>query len=428
MITGQWTGCTQPAAAQNGGELSRLSRSPVIRALIAFFVLMPGCLCLAGFDLARHSVPPNQILDGGPPKDGIPAILQPKSVRASDAVFMMASDRVVGVVIRGKPRAYPLKILNWHEVVDDVVADNPFAVTYCPLTASAIVYERKVGKKPVTLGVSGKLYESNLLFYDKATESLWSQIKGEAIAGPLSGQRLEALPSVVTTWETWRAAHPDTLVLDVATGYARNYAIDPYQGYESSDQIMFPVTPLDSRLPAKERVLGLIINGMAEAFPFSRLAKAKTPANVDLGGQQVTLIFDEPTQTAGALAAGKHIAAYTGYWFAWAALYPQTAVWNDSPALSGSVQSGIYGFSGVISVFGEDRRGALGECIWIYDAANRNEIAAGSCFDQKPGEFRVPLRPGRYVVRGPGGNQAIEVGAHQWARVDSILKMAFGPP
>jgi hypothetical protein len=114
-----------------------------------------------------------------------------------------------------------------------------------------------------------------LLFYDKASESLWSQIKDEAIAGPLTGRRLEALPSVVTTWETWRAAHPDTQVLDVDTGYSRNYAVDPYENYERSDQIMFPVTPLDNRRPAKERILGLTVNKIDEAFPFSRLAKAR---------------------------------------------------------------------------------------------------------------------------------------------------------
>jgi hypothetical protein len=232
---------------------------------------------------------------------------------------------------------------------------------------------------------------------------------------------------VVTTWETWRAAHPDTQVLDVDTGYSRNYAIDPYQSYDASDQIMFPVTPLDSRLPAKERILGLTVNGIDEAFSFSRLARAKTPPNVDLGDQHVTVIFDEVTQTAGAVVAGKHIAAYTGYWFAWAALHPETVVWGDAPYGSGGVQSGVYGFSGVSSPFGEDRRGALGECIWIYDAANQKQIATGACSDKKPGEFRVPLSPGRYVVRGPGGKKAVEVTSDQWVRVDSVLKMALGP-
>jgi len=382
---------------------------------------------LAGFDLARHSVPLDQILGGGPPKDGIPAILQPKFVPAASALFLMPQDRVIGVFVNGKARAYPLKILNWHEVVDDSVRGRPFAVTYCPLTQSAIVYDRKLDARPLVLGVSGKLYQSNLLFYDKASESLWSQIKGEAIAGPLTGRRLEPLPSVVTTWETWRATHPDTLVLDVNTGFSRNYAIDPYQSYEGSDQIMFPVTPLDSRLPAKERILGLSLNAMDEAFPFFRLAKAKTPLNLNLGGQNVTLIFDAATQTAGAAVAGRRIPAYTGYWFAWAALHPKTAVWNAAPEVSGRIQSGVYGFSGVSSPFGdEEKKGVVGECIWIYDAANQKQIDKGSCLAEKPGEFRVPLSPGHYVVRGPAGNQAVQVSAGQWARVDSVVKLAIG--
>ncbi|MGH7781559.1 MAG: DUF3179 domain-containing protein [Candidatus Binataceae bacterium] len=386
---------------------------------------------LTGFDLTHHSVPPDQILGGGPPKDGIPAILQPKFVSAASAAFLMPDDRVIGVFVEGKARAYPLKILNWHEVVDDQVAGRSFAVTYCPLTASAIVYDRKLGTKPLTLAVSGKLYESNLLFYDKSTESLWSQIKGEAIAGPLTGRRLDALPSVVAGWAVWRKAHPDTLVLDVNTGYLRNYGIDPYRSYESSSEVMFPVSPTDERLPAKERVLGLTINGADEAFPLSRLAGAKPLLKVDLGGRHVTVIFDAPTQTAGAVLAGRHIPAYTGYWFAWAAFHPKTAIWKEpggdkanEPKPTGNrggPQSGVYGFSGTA-----DKRGVVGECIWIYDPLNQKQVASGGCSASKPGEFRVPLAAGDYVVRGPGGNRAVEIKNGRWTRVDSVVVMPGG--
>jgi hypothetical protein len=293
-------------------------------------LLIVVSICLMGFDLTRHSVPPSQILDGGPPKDAIPAILQPKFVNASGALFLMPNDRLIGVVIEEEPRAYPLKILNWHEVVDDAVAGRRFAVTYCPLTASAIVYDRQLGKEPLTLGVSGKLYESNLLFYDRTTESLWSQIKGEAVAGPLTGSRLDALPSVVTSWAIWRQVHPDTLVLDVNTGYSRNYAIDPYESYEGSNRVLFPVSQPDDRLPAKERVLGLTINGMDEAFPFSSLAAARQPLKLRLGGEHVAVIFDAQSRTAGAVTRRQHVPAYTGYWFGWAAFHPKTAIWNGS--------------------------------------------------------------------------------------------------
>lgn len=301
-----------------------------IAGLLTVWLIVLLSPFLAAFDLSRHSVPPGQILDGGPPKDGIPAILQPKFVSASEAGFLEANDQVVGILVEGKARAYPLRILNWHEVVDDSVGGNAFAVTYCPLTGSAIVYNRGLGPKELTLGVSGKLYESNLLFYDKSSESLWSQIKGEAIAGPLTGQRLRALPSVVTTWAAWRESHPDTLVLDVNTGYPRDYGADPYRSYENSSELMFPVATTDDRLPPKERVLGLTINGADEAFPFSRLAKAKPPLIVNLGGQRVTVVFDAPTQTAVARAGGMQVAAYTGYWFAWVAFHPKTAIWAIS--------------------------------------------------------------------------------------------------
>ena len=403
---------------------SGLFRWPLVIVLYAF---------LTGFDLSRHGVPADQILDGGTPKDGIPAILQPKFVSVSDAAFLMPSDRVVGVVVKGKARAYPLKILNWHEVVDDAVGGTPLAATFCPLTQSAIVYDRKLQKKPLTVGVSGKLYESNLLFYDKGTESLWSQIKGEAIAGPLTGKRLEPLPSVVTAWAVWRKAHPDTVVLDISTGYSRNYGINPYESYESSDQIMFPVTPLDDRLPAKERVLGLTINQADEAFPFSGLAKAKTPLDVNLGGTRVTVIFDQQSQAAGAMVAGRNMPGYTGYWFAWAAFHPKTGIWEQTgrqatiPASTGnrdSPPSGLYGYSGAVSgAFGEDKMGVVGECIWIYDRGNQKQVATGYCFASKPGEFRVALAPGAYVVRGPGGNRAIEVKQGQWTRIESVVKL-----
>lgn len=307
-----------------------LRRQPSF-AWLSVLLAVLGYPFVTGFDFSHHLVPPEQILSGGPPKDGIPAILEPKFIKADDATFLDPHDRVVGVIIDGKAKAYPFKILTWHEVVDDTVAGKSLAVTYCPLTDSAIVYDRGLKGKTLTIAVSGKLYESNLLFYDKSTESLWSQIEGQAITGPLAGQRLAPLPSTVTTWWIWHKFHPDTLVLDVDTGYSRNYGVDPYQDYESSAGIMFPVTALDKRLPAKERVLGLIVNGQDEAFPYSALAALKgRPVNVSLGGAPVTIVFDEPTQTAGALIAGKHIPAYTGYWFAWAAFHPKTGIWKNA--------------------------------------------------------------------------------------------------
>ncbi len=408
------------------------ARLPLANAPLIIMAFM----CLTGFDLTRHSVSPGQILNGGPPKDGIPAILDPKFVSASTATFLMPDDRVIGVFVHAKAKAYPLKILNWHEVVDDSVGGKPLAVTFCPLTQSAIVYDRKLGNKTLRLAVSGKLYESNLLFYDKATESLWSQIKGQAVAGPLTGRRLEPLPGIVTTWADWRAAHPDTLVLDINTGYSRNYGIDPYQGYESSDEVMFPVSPTDDRLPAKERVLGLTINGVDEVFPFSRLAAARMPLQVAIGGEPVTVIFDARSLTAGAVVRGKHVPAYTGYWFGWAAFHPDAAIWNETgieksrrppPAEKrGTATSDIYGSSGTASPFGKNKMGVVGECLWIHDILSRRQLASDDCSNENPGKFRIQLKPGKYVVRGPGGDKRVEIKSAQWTRVDSVAEIPLG--
>ena len=153
-------------------------------------------------------VPPDEIRDGGPEKDAIPAVQEPQFVKAADATFLDSNDKVIGVVIQGRARAYPIKILNWHEVVDDSITGIPLAVTFCPLVQGAAVYSREAGGKTLTLGVSGKLYQSNLVLYDEGTQSLWSQLEGEALAGPMAGQKLAAIPSTVMTWEAWQKNIP----------------------------------------------------------------------------------------------------------------------------------------------------------------------------------------------------------------------------
>lgn len=190
------------------------------------------------------------------------------------------------------------------------------------------MYDRKINGREITFGVSGKLYQSNVLLYDKQTESLWSQLKEEAVTGPMTGTRLTALPSIVTSWSRWRHDHPKTLVLSSDTGYSRPYDRDPYAGYEESDVLMFPPSHGDTRLPPKERVLGLELKGETMAFPLSRLAAAKAPLDVTIGGMKVTVRYDSETKTAEALAGGDAIPAFTGYWFAWYAFHPTTKVWE----------------------------------------------------------------------------------------------------
>ena len=261
---------------------------------------------------------------------GINAITQPNFVPATKATFLALNDRVVGVIINGNARAYPLKILTWHQVVDDSIAGAPIAVTYSPLTGSAMVFDRTLGKKTLTLETSDRLYDSNLLFFDRATRSLWSQIKGKAVAGPLTGRSLTAIPSVVTPWGVWKVYHADTLVLNASAGDLRNFALDATDRYEQSQRVLLPVSTLDNRMAPKERVLGLSINGVDEAFPFTSLGKLKPPISADIGGTPVTIVYDAASKTAGAVIAGKHVAAYTGFWFAWATFHPDTSIWQSA--------------------------------------------------------------------------------------------------
>ena len=319
----------RPSAGEAGSGLRRYRRQ--ISDVIAIVVILALYPMLTAFDLSRHSVPSAMITSTNGSMAGIDAITEPAFVAASKATLLGVSDRVVGVIINQDARAYPLKILTWHQVVDDSIASNSIAITYCPITGSAIVYDRALGKKILVLGTSDKLYDSNLLFFDQGSKSLWSQIRGDAIAGPLTGERLNALPSVVTPWGVWKAYHPDTLVLKASATDVKNFANDDSARYEQSQSVALPVSTLDNRMPPKERVLGLSINGDDEAFPFSSLADAKPPVSTTVGGKPVMIVYDSASKTAGAVIAGKHIAAYTGFWFAWATFHPKTTIWSSTP-------------------------------------------------------------------------------------------------
>jgi hypothetical protein len=291
---------------------------------------------LAGFDTSRSSIPVGEILSGGPPKDGIPALLRPRFVTAGEAAFLEPDDRVVGIARDGTAKAYPLRILNWHEVVNDEIGSAAVVVTYCPLTASAVAYDRDVNGEALTFGVSGRLYQSNVLLYDHRTESLWSQLRQEAVTGPQTGARLRALPSLLTSWAAWRREHPGTLVLSPETGYRRDYSRNPYASYERSPGIMFPPKRHDPRLPVKERVLGLEIGGQAKAYGLADLAAAGT-LDDDVGGVAVRVEYDAASETVRVVgrAEGNLLPATTVYWFAWSAFHPETELWHQPPSFRG---------------------------------------------------------------------------------------------
>ena len=165
-----------------------------------------------GFDLASSSVPVYEILNGGPPRDGIPALTLPPLVSAAEAPWQ-DDDRVIGITLDGESRAYPIAMLDWHELVNDRLGSRHILVSYCPLCGTGMVFDREIGGRIRIFGVSGLLYQSDVLLYDRRSESLWSQIASEAITGPERGKRLELLRSAQIPWGEWRERHPDTTAL-----------------------------------------------------------------------------------------------------------------------------------------------------------------------------------------------------------------------
>lgn len=285
----------------------------------------------ADFDFSKHSVPLDQILAGGPPKDGIPAILKPAFLKATEAGFLTDQDPVLGLVDKGEAKAYPIKILNWHEIVNDTLAGKPVVVTYCPLCGTGIGFYPVVNGRSLTFGVSGLLYQSDMVMYDHQTESLWSQISMEAIAGPMTGSKLPHIFLEHTTWGDWRKAYPATLVLSTKTGFSRDYLRDPYLGYAQRADLLFPVQRTDSRFHPKEWVLGVTVGGIAKAYPFSELKKAQSPLHDEVHGQRVTIQFHADAQSASAMdASGKPLPTVMAFWFAWYAFHPETEVFTAS--------------------------------------------------------------------------------------------------
>lgn len=214
----------------------------------------------------KHIVPLDKIKGGGPPKDGIPSIDNPKFAPVSESQFVPDTTFVIGLDINGEKRAYPLFIMVWHEIVNDSVGGVPVAVTYCPLCFTNQVFERVIDGKEVEFGTSGKLYNSNLVMYDRLTDSYWSQALGVAITGELTGYELKRIPFDVISWADWKTLHPDTLVLTTETGHIRSYGVDPYGDYYTDPRILFPVEHEDDRMHPKELILGFHESDVSKAY------------------------------------------------------------------------------------------------------------------------------------------------------------------
>jgi len=185
-------------------------------------------------DFKRTLVDLSEIRDGGPPKDGIPAIDHPRFQPVAEVDDLADTEPVIGLTVAGESRAYPLRILTWHEIANDVVAGVPVAVTYCPLCNAAIVFERRLDGTVLDFGTTGKLRRSDLVMYDRQSESWWQQYSGEAIVGRYSGRTLKMLPARLESWADFRSRAPDGLVLEPPDPNARPYGANPYVGYDSA--------------------------------------------------------------------------------------------------------------------------------------------------------------------------------------------------
>ncbi len=332
-------------------------------------------------DDLKSVVPLDRIVSGGPPKDGIPSIDNPRFLKPGDVDFLSDSDVVIGVEYNGIARAYPLKILVWHEMVNDVFGDTPLVITYCPLCYSSIAFVRILDGRMVEFGTSGRLYNSDLVMYDRQFGSnsltvlgpdltnagnLWSQMLGQAIVGDRAGEKLTQVPTDVMEWRDWKRLHPDTVVLSTDTGYLRTYGVDPYGGYYISPTIYFPVANRVERLHVKEIIFGVEYDEKYKAYPVSVVDEKIAVNDVfqsrgivffkvgnmavrafesDVEGQRLTFEFkdgrfidketnsvwnehgravDGPLKGTGMNRAPGHVA----FWFAWVAFHPETEVFQ----------------------------------------------------------------------------------------------------
>jgi hypothetical protein len=264
-------------------------------------------------DFTKHTVPLDEIVPGGPPKDGIPAIDKPNFVSVAEAdEWLSRREPIVVVAVGQEAKAYPLQILIWHEIVNDVVGDLPVTVTYCPLCNTALAFDRRLDGLLLDFGTTGRLRHSDLVMYDRQTETWWQQATGEGIVGTYSGRDLTFVGAPTVSWDTFKRQYPEGLVLSRETGHQRPYGRNPYAGYDNPGggpfSRFFRRAP-DDRLPAMERVVAVQLGDVSAAFPFSVLAKRRVMHD-DLDGGSIVVFWAPGTSSAldaAEIASGRDV-------------------------------------------------------------------------------------------------------------------------
>jgi len=275
----------------------------------------------------KHSVDIQKIINGGPTKDGIPSIDYPTFASIKEANEYLTNDSLgISITIAGETRFYPYKILAWHELVNDNFGSQAILVSYCPLSGAGIVFDRTIDGEVIEFGVSGKLYKSNLVMYNrKGGESLWSQILGQAIAGELTGKKLNVISSIVILYGDWKKFYPDSKVLSKDTGYIRSYEKDPYFDYYRSDEVYFGVKFSDTRLKPKEYIIGIEINGTYKAYDKDSLSVGETK---DLVANQNLIIVKDVVGRITISIGDQKVTFIESFWFAWIEIHPDTELFT----------------------------------------------------------------------------------------------------
>ena len=310
-------------------------------------------------------IPISQVLDGGPGKDGIPSVDAPNFSLVNEVNFLSDQSLITGIRIGNRIRGYPHPILDWHEIVNDKIDDKSLVITYCPLTGTGIAWNRVIDGRETEFGVSGLLYNTNLMPYDRETNSTWSQQRLDCVNGELIGTQAETYSLFETTWATWKQAYPQSEIMNQNTGFSRDYSRYPYNDYRTNNNFfLFPINNLDDRLPPKERVLGVLIENEQIAYPFNhpndgielvedRIA-AKDLLIVRSAAHNFIVVFEAGAHSPYSLldnelpyviqdATGQKYdlfgvgdnggqleipTQFIGYWFSWGAFYPNIEVFG----------------------------------------------------------------------------------------------------
>ena len=317
-------------------------------------------------------IPNDEVFDGGPGKDGIPSVDNPQFATSSLINHMQDDDLILGIQIGNEVRGYTHPVLDWHEIINDEINGVPVAITYCPLTGTGIGWDRTIDGSVTTFGVSGLLFNSNLIPYDRNSDSNWSQMANECVNGDLINTKINTRLLVEMPWSTWKEMYPNAMVTTTVTGVSRNYGTYPYGNYRTSNNLNFPVDIEDDRLHKKERVLGVIINEKAVAYQFEKFSGDEIKLVEDnFQGSELAIIGSEGKNFMVAFEReldgelldfnvlqnelpaiiedqngnkydvfGKRVEGsnlgktlntptnYIGYWFSWGAFYPNTEIFE----------------------------------------------------------------------------------------------------